>query len=171
MGNVTNNSTRVRIGYRIYSHWRFTAAQITNTENITQALVASWILLSELHCTESLTRTELLRMPADVDWLRRPADVDCVLSSLLWHCQQQWKHWPSYCWLLCNATILEWWAYPWNYCGYGYLVTTASSQTHHNTLGRGGCYGTAYSESRLETLQRAESAHMVRVYVPAYKLN
>jgi hypothetical protein len=32
--------------------------------------------------------------------------------------------WPSYCWLPCNATILVWWAYPSNYCGYGYLVTT-----------------------------------------------
>jgi hypothetical protein len=47
-------------------------------------------------------------------------------------CRRQWKHWPSHCWLPCNATILEWWAYPRNYCGHGYLVTTASSQTRHN---------------------------------------
>jgi hypothetical protein len=39
---VTDNSTRVRIGYWIYSVWRFTAAHITITENIlTLALVAS----------------------------------------------------------------------------------------------------------------------------------
>jgi hypothetical protein len=41
MGSVTNNTTRVRIGYRIYSLWRFTAAtQITITVS-TIALVAS----------------------------------------------------------------------------------------------------------------------------------
>jgi hypothetical protein len=38
-------------------------------------------------------------------------------------CRQQWKHWPSYCWLPCKATIPEWWAY------LAYLVTTAFSQT------------------------------------------
>jgi hypothetical protein len=89
VGRVTNNTTRVRIGYRIYSLWRFTAAQITIMVN-DLALVASWILLSELHCTDPLTRTPK----------------------------------TSYCWLPCNATVPEWWAYPWNYCGYGYLVTT-----------------------------------------------
>jgi hypothetical protein len=42
MDSVTNNSTRVRIGYRIYSLWRFTAAHITITENIlTMVLVVS----------------------------------------------------------------------------------------------------------------------------------
>jgi hypothetical protein len=52
MGNVTNNSTRVRIGCRIYSLWTFTAAtQITITAN-TLALVASPILLMELHCAD-----------------------------------------------------------------------------------------------------------------------
>jgi hypothetical protein len=30
-GSVTNNTTKVRIGYRIYSLWRFTAAHITIT--------------------------------------------------------------------------------------------------------------------------------------------
>jgi hypothetical protein len=41
-GSVTNKSTWIRIGYRIYSLWRFTAAHITITENIlTLALVAS----------------------------------------------------------------------------------------------------------------------------------
>jgi hypothetical protein len=49
MGGVTNNSTWVRIGYRIYSLWRFTAAtQVTNTETAI-ALVASQIPLTELH--------------------------------------------------------------------------------------------------------------------------
>jgi hypothetical protein len=52
-GSVTNNSTRVRIGYRIYSLWRFTAAHITITENIlTLVLVAPWIPLMELHCAD-----------------------------------------------------------------------------------------------------------------------
>jgi hypothetical protein len=52
MGSVTNNSTWVRIGYRIYSPWRFTAAHITITVN-TIALVASQIPLTELHCADS----------------------------------------------------------------------------------------------------------------------
>jgi hypothetical protein len=30
-GSVTNNTTRVRIGYRIYSLWRFITTQITIT--------------------------------------------------------------------------------------------------------------------------------------------
>jgi hypothetical protein len=32
VGSMTNNTTRVRIGYRIYSLWRFTAAHITITD-------------------------------------------------------------------------------------------------------------------------------------------
>jgi hypothetical protein len=50
--SVTDNSTRVRIGYRIYSLWKLQLQQITVTENIlTLALVASithwehWTLL------------------------------------------------------------------------------------------------------------------------------
>jgi hypothetical protein len=50
-GSVTNNSTWIRIGYRIYSLWRFTAAHITITVN-TIALVASWISLTELYCAD-----------------------------------------------------------------------------------------------------------------------
>jgi hypothetical protein len=50
MVGVTNNSTRVRTGYRIYSLWRFTAAHIKITVS-TIALVASRIPLTELHCT------------------------------------------------------------------------------------------------------------------------
>jgi hypothetical protein len=62
MGSVTNNSTRIRIGYRIYSLWRFTAAHITITENILKlALVASWILLSELHCIDLLGEDSLMK--------------------------------------------------------------------------------------------------------------
>jgi hypothetical protein len=52
MGSVTNNSTWVRIEYRIYSLWRFTAAiQVTIPAN-TLALSASLIPLTELHCTD-----------------------------------------------------------------------------------------------------------------------
>jgi hypothetical protein len=52
VGSVTNNMTRVRFGYRIYSLWRFTAAiQVTITET-TIVLVASRILLMELHCDD-----------------------------------------------------------------------------------------------------------------------
>jgi hypothetical protein len=51
MGSVTDNTTRVRIRYRIYSLWRYTAAHITIIET-TIALVAPWIPLTELHCAE-----------------------------------------------------------------------------------------------------------------------
>jgi hypothetical protein len=52
MGSMTNNTTRVRIGYRIYLLWRFRATtQITIMGN-TLAFLASWIPLSELHCTD-----------------------------------------------------------------------------------------------------------------------
>jgi hypothetical protein len=55
MCSVTNNTTRFRIGYRIYSLWRLQLQQITITENIlTLALVASQIPLTELHGTVSL---------------------------------------------------------------------------------------------------------------------
>jgi hypothetical protein len=68
---VTNNTTRVRIGYRIYSLWRFTAAtQVTITMN-TIALSASQIPLTELHWTDVS-----LRGLTDEDSLRRPTGVD-----------------------------------------------------------------------------------------------
>jgi hypothetical protein len=56
MGNVTDNSTRVRIGYRIYSLRRLqlhmvTLLQVTVTET-TITLVASQIPLTELHCAD-----------------------------------------------------------------------------------------------------------------------
>jgi hypothetical protein len=54
VGSVTNNSTRVRIGYRIYSLWRLkletATTQITIIMN-TLALSAFQIPLTELHCT------------------------------------------------------------------------------------------------------------------------
>jgi hypothetical protein len=51
-GSVTNNSTWVRIGYRIYSLWRFiTSTQVTITVS-TIALATSQIPLTELHCTD-----------------------------------------------------------------------------------------------------------------------
>jgi hypothetical protein len=50
-GSVTNNTTRVLIGYRINSLWRFQQQQITITAN-TLALVASQIPLTELYCAD-----------------------------------------------------------------------------------------------------------------------
>jgi hypothetical protein len=40
-GSVTNNNTWIRIGYRIYSLWKFQLQQITIIMN-TIALIASW---------------------------------------------------------------------------------------------------------------------------------
>jgi hypothetical protein len=51
-GSVTNNTTRVRIGYRIYSLWRVTAATQVTITVITIALVASQIQLTELYCAD-----------------------------------------------------------------------------------------------------------------------
>jgi hypothetical protein len=51
-GSVTNNTTRVRIGYRIYSLWRFTAATQATITMSTLALLASQIPLTELHCAD-----------------------------------------------------------------------------------------------------------------------
>jgi hypothetical protein len=64
-GSVTNNSTWIRIGYRIYS---LCYTQVTILLN-TLALVASWILLSELHCTDVS-----LRLLTDEDWLTPKPD-------------------------------------------------------------------------------------------------
>jgi hypothetical protein len=50
-GSVTDNSTWIRIGYRIYSLWRFTAAHITIIMT-TIALIASRVPLTELHCAD-----------------------------------------------------------------------------------------------------------------------
>jgi hypothetical protein len=50
-GSVTNNTTRFRIGYRIYSLWRLKLQQVTIIVN-TRALVASQIPLAELHCAD-----------------------------------------------------------------------------------------------------------------------
>jgi hypothetical protein len=68
-GSMTNNSTWVRIGYRIYSLWRFTAAHITITMN-TIAFLAPWIPLTELYCPDvSLRGLRLLRRLTDDDSL------------------------------------------------------------------------------------------------------
>jgi hypothetical protein len=49
---VTNNSTRVRIGYRIYSPWRFTTSTKVTIILNTLALVASQFPLKELYCAD-----------------------------------------------------------------------------------------------------------------------
>jgi hypothetical protein len=43
-GSVTNNSTWIRIGYRIYSLWRFITTQITITSQLTQQLTTKYTL-------------------------------------------------------------------------------------------------------------------------------
>jgi hypothetical protein len=80
MGSVTNNSMWIPIGYRIYSFWRFTATtQITIMMN-TLAFEASWILLSELHCTDVS-----LRQHTDEDWLTPKADRRRLTLSIVFH--------------------------------------------------------------------------------------
>jgi hypothetical protein len=88
MGSVTNNSTRVRIGYRIYSLWRLqlqaAATQVTITM-ITIALVASRIPLTELHLADvslrGLTDEDWLRRPTDSLWFLRLTDEDWLTHS------------------------------------------------------------------------------------------
>jgi hypothetical protein len=68
MGSVTNNSTRVRIGYRIYSLWWLQLQQITITENIlTLALVAS---ITHWRNCSALTSHFVGWLPS-TDWRRR----------------------------------------------------------------------------------------------------
>jgi hypothetical protein len=50
-GSVTNETTKVRIGYRIYWLWRLQLQMVTITET-TIALAASWIEVTELHCAD-----------------------------------------------------------------------------------------------------------------------
>jgi hypothetical protein len=46
--------------------------------------------------------------------------------AAFWHRRPlaQWKHWPSYCWLPCNASLPGWRAYPWKFATCGCLGTT-----------------------------------------------
>jgi hypothetical protein len=95
---------------------------------ITAALVASRILLTELHWTDAcpeLTHfedsTELLlvthwpnlRGLADyTDWL---TDWQISLLPSLYRTRPAQRKHPSYCWLPCNTTIPGWRAYLWKY--------------------------------------------------------
>jgi hypothetical protein len=66
---VTNNTTKVWIGYRIYSLWRFRAATHVTIAMTALALLASRILLSELHCTDVSLRG-LTPSASEADWCR-----------------------------------------------------------------------------------------------------
>jgi hypothetical protein len=59
--SVTNNTTRVRIGYRICSLWRFTAAHITITDLLLTQQLTTKYRLSDLTplTTETLLNTGL----------------------------------------------------------------------------------------------------------------
>jgi hypothetical protein len=100
VGSVTNNTTRVRIGYRIYSLWRFTAATQDTIEMSTLALLASWILLTELHCTD----VSLRGLTAKTDFGGRLTLLSVVVHYLTLGRPDR-KHWPSYCWLLLRTTL------------------------------------------------------------------
>jgi hypothetical protein len=54
MGSVTNNSTWIRIGYRIYSLW---STHYNYSEHYSTWSFLNPALGTELHCTDSLTRT------------------------------------------------------------------------------------------------------------------
>jgi hypothetical protein len=91
---VTNNSARVRIGYRIYSLWRFAAATQVAISANTLALVASQIMLMELHCADVSLRGHcdncILLTPAtnwrrlthalipETDWCRLTRALRCL---------------------------------------------------------------------------------------------
>jgi hypothetical protein len=80
-GSVTNNSTWIRIGYRIYSLRRFTAAtQVTITVN-TKALVASQIPLTKLYCTDVSLRR--LNWTVATHWLTHSGSGDSLTSDSL----------------------------------------------------------------------------------------
>jgi hypothetical protein len=81
--DVTNISTRVRIGCRIYSLWRFTTATQVTITMISLALLASQIPLTELHWTE-VSLWELiasasggwLTLILETDWRRVTSEAD-----------------------------------------------------------------------------------------------
>jgi hypothetical protein len=68
-----------------------------------------------LHCTALTSHFDDSgrRLISEADWrrLRPKADgwglILCTVFPPTTPCRQQWKHWPSYCWLPCNATIPE----------------------------------------------------------------
>jgi hypothetical protein len=109
--------------------------------------------LTRTNSEDRLTKTNSVHC---LPFFNTPATMENISPPTVgYHVTQQWKtlallllvimqrnsrkHWLSYCWLPCNATILEWWPYPWNHCGYGYLVMTATSQTRHNNY-KNLCY-------------------------------
>jgi hypothetical protein len=69
MGSVTNNTMKVRIGYRIHSLWRLQLQMVTITMS-TRALVASRISLTELHCADVSLRGLTHALIPEPDWRR-----------------------------------------------------------------------------------------------------
>jgi hypothetical protein len=82
MSSVTNNTTKVRIGYRMYSLWRLQLQMVTITETAI-ALAASRISLMELHCTDVSMRTHWWRLNSETDWRGLTSETDWrrLLSS------------------------------------------------------------------------------------------
>jgi hypothetical protein len=103
---VTINNTWVRIGYRIYSLWRFTAAADYNY-NKHLALVAPW---------DPTDGTALRRRLTNFFRCRRVTNCRLLPS--------QWKHSTMVAIQPCNATIR---AYPCKCLTFGCIATTGVS--------------------------------------------
>jgi hypothetical protein len=90
----------------------------------TIALVTSRIPPAELHCT---ARTEMASCYS-------LTELTSNIAAFYYNTQlAQWKHWPSYCWLPCNTTVPEWWAYPCKYPTSGCLATTRVLHSNDGT--------------------------------------
>jgi hypothetical protein len=111
MGSVTDNSTWFELVTGFFTMAITAATQVTITM-ITIALAASHSHDSLWALTSSNFGGWLTKIHFEGRWTRTNF-VYCL--PFITPCRQQWKHWPSYCWLPCNATIPEWWAYPWEY--------------------------------------------------------
>jgi hypothetical protein len=82
MGSVTDNMTKIRFGYRIYSLWRFRAAtQVTITVS-TIALVASHFDDSVRALISSDSEADWRRLTSETDWRGlTPKANGCIVFS------------------------------------------------------------------------------------------
>jgi hypothetical protein len=131
---MTNNSTWIRIGYRIYSLWRFKAATDYNCWQLTQQLTTKYTLndLTRL-ITATLANRWLVTAKALFEdfWLRTP-------THALTHSES--KDWllplPTTDWLLCIAFPLQHRAVPIETLAFPLLVAMQPTCTQQYRSGK-----------------------------------
>jgi hypothetical protein len=105
-GSVTNNSTWIRIGYRIYSLWRLTATHITITDYWHNSqLNTRWMIsLDQVLQLLLITDFSLRRLCSRTDlFCLQTLTLCCVLPSPYNLGLSQWKHSTTVARQPCNA--------------------------------------------------------------------